>query len=762
MTESRQAKLYMVLLLCVATLLGCSSNPELRKQKYFDSASRYYSQEKYPEAIVQYANALRIDPRFTEARYQMARCYLHIGSWKPAYDELMKVVSEEPDRNAAQIDLGALLLAAQRPAEALQRAELVLQRDPSNVSAHLLKANAHGGLNDFEMSLQEVQSAVSLQPELSGSYLNMGLLQLQARRAASAESNFKTAISLDPKSVQAAVALGTFYDSQRRWAEAQEQLYRATTLAPGSLFTHVALARHYLLQGRSQETERVLKQVILSLDDKKRASQMLAEFYLASNDLGKAAAQYGDLAAKHHGDISLRNKLAQVLILQGQLDKARSINDDVLKQRPQNVEALIQRGWLLYILGSFDDAWRVLRQAVTLEPDNAYAHYYLGAICTSVNPAEAQAEFLKALEIRPNLLVAHRALAQMAMQQGDITMLAQQAQDLIDAAPLSAEGYLMRANARLLQRQAAAAEADLQKAIELAPQQAAPYARLALLRTTQRRYPEAERLYEEALQRDQRSAEALQGLVNTFLQQKQPARAMDRVTAQVGVAPTSANYQIMAALLEQQKQHEKSESCLQKALELDPENATAFETLAHMQMAGDTGKAIARWKKLAAQNPAAPYSYALLAVLHENTGNLQEARAMYREAFRLRPDYAIAATNLAYLMLENNEDPGAALALAHISRKSFPDSPSTADTLGWAYYRSGAPDVALELLKRAVAQDPANPTFHFHLALAYSKTGNAPEARVHLQRIVRSQPAYSRIGEVRQALHELPPLAVKR
>ena len=48
---------------------GCSRDPNVRKQKYFDSGGKYFAEGKYREAAIQYSNAIQIDPRFAPVSY---------------------------------------------------------------------------------------------------------------------------------------------------------------------------------------------------------------------------------------------------------------------------------------------------------------------------------------------------------------------------------------------------------------------------------------------------------------------------------------------------------------------------------------------------------------------------------------------------------------------------------------------------------------------------------------------------------------------
>ena len=57
---------------------GCSRDPNVRKQKYFDSGEKYFAAGKYHEAAIQFSNAIQIDSRFAQAHYELARL---ISNW---------------------------------------------------------------------------------------------------------------------------------------------------------------------------------------------------------------------------------------------------------------------------------------------------------------------------------------------------------------------------------------------------------------------------------------------------------------------------------------------------------------------------------------------------------------------------------------------------------------------------------------------------------------------------------------------------------
>ena len=120
-------RLWIGSLLCVALVAGCSRDPNVRKAKYVQSGDRYFASAKYREAAIQYRNAVQIDPRFGEAHYKIAQCYLKEGIWTGAYQELMRAVDLQPTDLKSRIDLGNLLLAGKDFKRAQDQATAILR-----------------------------------------------------------------------------------------------------------------------------------------------------------------------------------------------------------------------------------------------------------------------------------------------------------------------------------------------------------------------------------------------------------------------------------------------------------------------------------------------------------------------------------------------------------------------------------------------------------------------------------------------------------
>ncbi|PYX23189.1 MAG: hypothetical protein DMG87_06265, partial [Acidobacteria bacterium] len=97
MTRSLYFRLFLILALMAIVFSGCSRDPNVRKQKYFESGQRYFEKGKYREAAIQYSNAVQVDPRFTDAHYKLAQTYLKLQEWTRAYQELSRTIELQPD-----------------------------------------------------------------------------------------------------------------------------------------------------------------------------------------------------------------------------------------------------------------------------------------------------------------------------------------------------------------------------------------------------------------------------------------------------------------------------------------------------------------------------------------------------------------------------------------------------------------------------------------------------------------------------------------
>src|SRR5580698_11146526 len=112
--------------LILAVLLTACSNPNKQKLAYLNSGDKYFKAAKYQEAVIEFRNALQIDPRLANAHQKLAMAYLKLGNSEAAYRELRETVGLDPKNRDAQLEMASLLLARRQYGAAQAAAESAL------------------------------------------------------------------------------------------------------------------------------------------------------------------------------------------------------------------------------------------------------------------------------------------------------------------------------------------------------------------------------------------------------------------------------------------------------------------------------------------------------------------------------------------------------------------------------------------------------------------------------------------------------------
>ena len=258
------------------------------------------------------------------------------------------------------------------------------------------------------------------------------------------------------------------------------------------------------------------------------------------------------------------------------------------------------------------------------------------------------------------------------------------------------------------------------------------------------------------------SQDALRGLINIYVAQKEIDKAVSATNTQIAASPNnSVFYDLLGSLLMDKKDLSGAETALKKAVELNKNNTDAFVKLGRVQISkGAPDEAIATYNTALTANPKEAAFDILIGELYERKHDLEKAKASYQTALRIKPDNPIASNNLAYVLLETNANADMALQLAQTARRGLPESSTIADTLGWAFYQKGVYQSAISMFQQAIKlseknKEAENPTYHYHLGLAYAKAEQPVLARQHLERVLKLNPNYSDADDVRKQLAQL-------
>jgi tetratricopeptide (TPR) repeat protein len=138
--------------------------------------------------------------------------------------------------------------------------------------------------------------------------------------------------------------------------------------------------------------------------------------------------------------------------------------------------------------------------------------------------------------------------------------------------------------------------------------------------------------------------------------------------------------------------------------------------------------------------------------LYGEQGKWQDQISVLEKAHMVDPSSPFVANNLASLYMEHGRDPHVALSLAQGAKNGLPNSPVTADTLGWAFYKVGYYEPAIAQLSVATQKVPDRADYQYHLGMAYLGAGRFGPAAQSLQQALKIDANFADAGNARAAL----------
>jgi cellulose synthase operon protein C len=732
-------------------------SPNARKQDLLKSAQKYAREGRPREAAIQYLNVINIDPRLTQAHYELAKVALMAGDSDTAYFEFEQTIEQDPQNLDAQVQYGNLLLSRGDIQEAKKKADLVLEQQSDSLDAIILNAQILAYQGDLPGAEKQLERARELAPKRAEPLLVLGNLRVQANRAADGEQLFKQALELEPNNLDALLALGRLYQQTSRYSESEQTYRKAIEIAPKDASPRVSLMVLYLVQGRNPDAEKTARDTMDALQDNPIAYRLLADYYVGISDSANAIKEMAVLVKKHPRDWQLKRDYVQQLILADKLDEASDLTDELMRIQANNVQTLVQQGQILLKRGKPEQAVVPLKNALRINSNNYTAHVMTGLALSSLGDMEgAEREFRAAIALQPQRAQAQILLTDLAAKKGDTKLLAQMAQRMMQNYPSSAVGFVTQGTLDYAAGNITAADSNFRKAIAAEPNNPLPYSKLAELRMVRKDFAEADKLLEQALGKDPNYVPAMRLLVALYGIDKRADKIVSRISEQIARAPQNSDYySILGEVqLHESKSHDSIQS-LTKAVELDKKNQEAWELLGKAHAAaGSMPEAISTYEQWSKTDPYQSKSHILLGQIYEGQHEWEKAQLEYRQALDISPDNGIAANNLAFLMLEHNGDIQTALGLAVKARRAMPDNPVVLDTVGWAYYFNGDYRTASKILTTAITLNPNSASAHYHLGRSLQRLRDWISAKAHYEKALELDPKSSKVDDIRRAIQE--------
>jgi tetratricopeptide (TPR) repeat protein len=496
----------------------------------------------------------------------------------------------------------------------------------------------------------------------------------------------------------------------------------------------------------------------------------------ASDDDDSGAAGDGDGSDGRQAVSDLHAK-ARVAARRGLLAEALPLFEKAVAAHPDSPELLGEQGYWLTVADQPRKALPILEKADRLRP-SAQSALRLGNVRRELDdPAGAEREYRRALELQPSMNPARVALGNALRRRGEL----REAIGLLEAATqagsneeraraLVALGSAMVASGRRpdgekafdraiayaparveirigiarswlatgRKEDAGRALAVLARATELSPDLPAVWYALGRAREKVGDTPGALEAYDRVFRLDPTNKATRKRIIRLAVQTRDFARARHEAEKLLAEAPEDPESQLIAAgVADKDGRKDDARRYYRAAIERSRGGSPeALLGLAQIERAaGDLPAARASIRKAIGQRPGSTSAWLALGRLEEASERPADAEKAYRKAIELDPKFAPGWLALGQLHSDQRQVEGAIADLRQ-ALAARPGYPAAELSLGVALAKAGRTDEAIAAYGALVRREPRYVSAWLDLGIAYRKAGRAAEARDALQRAV--------------------------
>jgi tetratricopeptide (TPR) repeat protein len=256
----------------------------------FDQALAFHRAGRLGEAARIYQRILEQDPSDLEACYHLSILFWGQGALDGAL-ELARQAALLDERSArGQAHLGGILLALDRPAEAIPHLGSALALQPDRADALNNMGVALRATDRLEESLPYFARAVELAPNYADARFNLAGALAKRERFEESIPHYKLLLQDHPASAQFHYALGQALWKSDHYEAAFQEFDRTIELEPGFAPAHAAKANALTESGRFEEAVPALREAI-------RLAPERAEYYRFLADVAPSAISFEHAAA---------------------------------------------------------------------------------------------------------------------------------------------------------------------------------------------------------------------------------------------------------------------------------------------------------------------------------------------------------------------------------------------------------------------------------------------------------------------------------
>ncbi len=235
-------------ILVSAFLTGCSKSPAELQKKYQGLGEHYLAEGKLNEAVIEFQNLLKINPKSAIGHYDLGQAYRKKGWIIESVIQDREATKLAPLMLPAHLALAEYAINSGQWSPAKEEIAAILKIDPNNAEGYALAGQRMLGLGREKEADQDLKHALSIEPGFARALVALGDLKRKQGHPAKARSYYEQALQANPSLGRALTGLGMLAQSENNAELAREEFQKSLKADPYNLRSRIVYA-NFLASG---------------------------------------------------------------------------------------------------------------------------------------------------------------------------------------------------------------------------------------------------------------------------------------------------------------------------------------------------------------------------------------------------------------------------------------------------------------------------------------------------------------------------------
>jgi len=251
----------------------------LATDAFFFRGIAYANLKDFDRAIVDYNQAIALDPEDADAFFNRGISYANLKNFDRAIADYSQAIELDPKDTAAFFNRGNAYADIKDFDHAIADYNQTIALDPKDTATFFNRGIAYAYIKDFDRAIADYNQAIALDPKDAAAFNNRGNAYLNLNNYDRAIADFTKAIELDPKLAQAFNNRGFAYYKLYKYDGAIADYSQAIRLNPKYLSAYLNFSENLIIAGKSAEAEQTTISAIKLAESTK--DQAISKYLLA-------------------------------------------------------------------------------------------------------------------------------------------------------------------------------------------------------------------------------------------------------------------------------------------------------------------------------------------------------------------------------------------------------------------------------------------------------------------------------------------------